>query len=108
MSTWQQRPSISRYISENALNRWMSSAVTLILDISMMQPSEAMVKVKAVIKRILIALLIPGGMMGLETKLALAAVVLNTKLSFCHKCGSESRSAVESIVASMSGWCVLS
>lgn len=37
----------------------------------------------------------------------LAAVVLNKKLSFCHKCGSESRSAVESIVASMSGWCVL-
>lgn len=67
MSMWQQRPSLS-FLSprpENALNGWMSSAVTLILGISMVQPSEPMMMVTAVITMILMALFSPGDMMNL-------------------------------------------
>lgn len=65
MSVWQQRPSISLKSSENALNSWMPPAVTLISDMSMMQPSETIMMVREVTKMIVIALFKPGGMTGL-------------------------------------------
>lgn len=57
---------------------------TLILDSSMVDPSEAMVTTRLTTKATLMALLIAGGMRGLKAEVSFPAVALNTRLPFCH------------------------
>lgn len=66
----------------------MSPEVTLSLDSSMVEPSETMVMVKEVTRRMRMTLLMPDCMRGVKAELLLPAVRLNKRLSFCHRSGT--------------------